>query len=105
MAGRFSTRPEDIFAYIGPAAGGCCYEVGPEVADQFPPAALRRTGSGMIHLELGVFNRNLLVESGVPREQVALSQRCTIHESDLFHSHRRDAGRSGRMLALVQIVE
>ncbi len=105
MGERFSTRPADIFAYIGPAASGCCYEVGPEVADQFPPEALRKTEVGRAHLDLGVFNRNLLVECGVPGEQVALSGRCTIHEADLFHSHRRDSEQSGRMLAIIHIVE
>ena len=29
------TRPKDIVAAMGPAIGGCCYEVGPEVAQGF----------------------------------------------------------------------
>jgi len=39
----FGTRPRDVVAALGPAIGGCCYEVGPEVAQafasQFPTAA------------------------------------------------------------------
>lgn len=31
----FGTRPEKIFAAIGPGIGRCCYEVGPEVAKEF----------------------------------------------------------------------
>jgi YfiH family protein len=39
----FGTQPRDVVAALGPAIGGCCYEVGPEVAQafasQFPTAA------------------------------------------------------------------
>jgi polyphenol oxidase len=31
----FGTRPEDVVAAVGPGIGGCCYEVGPEVAKEF----------------------------------------------------------------------
>jgi len=43
MQMEFGTRPRDVVAALGPAIGGCCYEVGPEVAQafaaQFPGAA------------------------------------------------------------------
>lgn len=31
----FGTRPEDVFAALGPAIGPCSYEVGPEVVKEF----------------------------------------------------------------------
>ena len=43
MSMEFGTRPRDVFAAVGPAIGGSCYEVGPEVAQafaaQFPTAS------------------------------------------------------------------
>ncbi len=43
MRMEFGTRTSDVVAALGPAIGGGCYEVGPEVAQafatQFPPAA------------------------------------------------------------------
>ncbi len=43
MRMEFGTRTSDVVAALGPAIGGSCYEVGPEVAQafatQFPPAA------------------------------------------------------------------
>jgi purine-nucleoside/S-methyl-5'-thioadenosine phosphorylase / adenosine deaminase len=35
MQQEFGTRPQDIVAALGPAIGGCCYQVGPEVARAF----------------------------------------------------------------------
>jgi YfiH family protein len=35
MRMEFGTRPENLVAAIGPGIGGCCYEVGGEVAQQF----------------------------------------------------------------------
>ena len=35
MKMEFGTRAEDVVAGLGPAVGGCCYEVGPEVAQAF----------------------------------------------------------------------
>jgi hypothetical protein len=43
MQQEFGTRAQDVVAAIGPAIGGCCYEIGPEVtrsfASQFAAAA------------------------------------------------------------------
>lgn len=35
MRMEFGTRPEDVIVAIGPGIGGCCYEVGHEVAKEF----------------------------------------------------------------------
>ncbi len=101
----YSTRPEALLAYVGPAAGGCCYEVGEEVACHFPGDVLTATGGGKFRLDLILRNRNLLTASGVPPERVEVADRCTIHEPATFHSYRRDGEGSGRMMALIGIVE
>jgi polyphenol oxidase len=35
MRMEFGTQPEDVIAALGPGIGGCCYEVGHEVAGEF----------------------------------------------------------------------
>jgi polyphenol oxidase len=35
MRMEFGTQPKDVVAALGPGIGGCCYEVGPEVASKF----------------------------------------------------------------------
>jgi polyphenol oxidase len=84
-------------AVIGPSIGPCCYEVGQEVLDAF--AGLGDVVASGRMLDLREVTRRLLLEGGVERIEVA--GLCTSCESDLFFSHRRDAGRTGRQAGLV----
>jgi YfiH family protein len=85
-------------AAIGPGIGPCCYEVGEEVLRTFE--ARRRPGSGGERmLDLPEVARRLLLEAGV--ERVESCGLCTSCEAELFFSHRRDAGRTGRQAGLV----
>jgi polyphenol oxidase len=84
-------------AAIGPSIGPCCYEVGDEVLETFVGLG-EGVASGRM-LDLSEVARRLLHEAGV--EDVEASGHCTSCESDLFFSHRRDAGRTGRQAGLV----
>ena len=84
-------------AAVGPSIGPCCYEVGTEVLSAF-----ERLGDGVADghmLDLPEVARRLLREAGV--ERVELSGLCTSCKPELFFSHRRDAGRTGRQAGLV----
>jgi YfiH family protein len=83
-------------AAIGPSIGPCCYEVGDEVLKAF--VGLDGVASGRM-LDLPEVARRLLLAAGV--ERVEVSGLCTSCESELFFSHRRDAGRTGRQAGLV----
>jgi YfiH family protein len=83
-------------AAIGPGIGPCCYEVGPEVLGAF-----ERLGPGIAEgrmLDLAEVARRLLAEAGVTRVQSA--GLCTSCEAELFYSHRRDGGVTGRQAGL-----
>jgi polyphenol oxidase len=78
-------------AAIGPGIGRCCYEVGEEVLAQF--ADLEGVASGRM-LDLRMVVRRKLEAGGVTLiEDVDL---CTSCRPDLFFSHRRDNGVTGR---------
>jgi polyphenol oxidase len=84
-------------AAIGPGIGRCCYEVGDEVLDAFAPL-----GGGIAEgrmLDLAEVARRLLAQAGVA--QVEAAGLCTSCEPELFFSHRRDDGRTGRQAGLV----
>jgi len=86
-------HPAGWTAWIGPAIGPCCYEVGPEVSERFDADLTR----GRI-LDLWSAAERALRRAGVERvERVDL---CTRWDPDLFFSHRRDNGVTGRMALL-----
>jgi hypothetical protein len=90
---RFDTPPA---AAVGPGIGGCCYEVGEEVLAAFagtPGAARGRM------LDLRAIAEAKLRAAGV--EAVEHVDLCTSCRADLFFSHRRDDGVTGRQGGLV----
>lgn len=86
-------------AAVGPAIGGCCYEVPAEMRDEVAaghPTAHATTTWGTPSLDLPRAVLDDLVAAGVAAERVGGCTRC---EPGWF-SHRADAG-AGRQLALV----
>jgi YfiH family protein len=78
-------------AAIGPGIGRCCYEVGEEVLAEF--ADLDGVADGRM-LDLRLVARRRLEAAGVTRiEDVDL---CTSCRPEMFFSHRRDKGVTGR---------
>lgn len=84
-------------AAIGPSIGPCCYEVGEEVREAFAGFGAGVTRGRM--LDLPEAARRLLRAAGVDR--IESSGLCTSCETELFFSHRRDGGRTGRQAGLV----
>jgi polyphenol oxidase len=78
-----------VAAAIGPGIGPCCYEVGPEVAARFDADLL--TGR---KLDLWAAAERALREAGV--EEIERADVCTACNPELFFSHRRDDGVTGR---------
>ncbi|MDQ3726024.1 MAG: polyphenol oxidase family protein, partial [Actinomycetota bacterium] len=87
---------EATAAAIGPGIGPCCYEVGEEVLDAFADLGDGVAAERM--LDLPEVARRLLQRAGV--ERVEAAGLCTSCEEELFFSHRRDEGRTGRQAGL-----
>lgn len=124
----FGSRPSDLLAALGPAIGGCCYEVGVEVAtvyhSQFANAAEwfdeLRTGDEpnplqwmnmmppghqpppkKVRLDLRAANRAQLLDAGLRPANIFLNDLCTACRTDLLFSHRKEGARTGRMLSVI----
>ena len=84
-------------AAIGPGIGRCCFEVGEEVLAEFAHLGDDIADGRM--LDLGLVCERILRDAGV--ERVERSGHCTACEPELFFSHRRDGGVTGRQAGLV----
>jgi YfiH family protein len=82
-----------LAAAIGPGIGPCCYEVHPDVAEPFE----REFGPEVLpegRLDLWRSTELALRRAGV--DEVERTDLCTFCHPELFFSHRRDRGTTGR---------
>ena len=100
----YGAKPENMVAYIGPAAGVCCYEVGDEVVKEFDARYVIQQHGKKPHLDLKTLNKVILRDAGIKEEHIEISEYCTICHSELFHSYRRDKDKSGRMMGVIGII-
>ncbi|MCD1261627.1 peptidoglycan editing factor PgeF [Paenibacillus athensensis] len=116
MARAFGSRPQELRAAVGPSIGVCCYEVDATVADrvrealaaagaapQAEAAVLQPRPNGKFMLNLQEFNRNLLEQAGILSPCIEVTQLCTSCRTDLFFSHRKEGGSTGRMIAWIAL--
>lgn len=124
MAAQFGSRPEEIYAAVGPSICQDCFEVDEPVAAEFlalPHAGAfvkgpvdtggeEATGSEdnrsrpqKYYVNLWECNRQFLLEAGVLPEHIALGNVCTMCESDLIFSHRKTRGRRGSNAAFLAL--
>jgi YfiH family protein len=94
---RIGGKRGEVCAAIGPAIGPCCYDVGPEVSDVFA----RNGHTDALHgrmLDLPHVVCCELEALGV--KEIAVAGMCVSCNPELFFSHRRDGGLTGRQAGL-----
>jgi YfiH family protein len=89
-----------VAAALGPGIGPCCYEVGEEVAQAFAERGHGAEVLGNGRLDLAAAITAELQSGGVAQGDVASCGLCTSCNPELFFSHRRDGGRTGRQAGL-----
>lgn len=90
-------------AWIGPAIGACCYEVGEEVAtlvtESSRPEVARPGPAGRPYLDLAAAAAFQLETAGV--ERIRRIPSCTRCNSETLWSYRRDGAEAGRNRAFI----
>lgn len=99
MVSRFACRPRDLLAGIGPAAGPQRYEVGADVYEAAARLPQRErffaVRAGRMHFDLWEANRAQLVGAGVPESHIEIAGICTMTDTELFYSYRREGAGCG----------
>lgn len=85
-------------AWLGPSIRVCCFEVGEEVAAQFPAEFVERS-KAKPHVDIAAFAAARLRARGVTN--IHDSGLCTRCDGSIFHSYRRDGPGGGRNLAIL----
>jgi len=93
-----------IRVYLSPCISLKNFEVGEEVASQFPDQFVDRESYKKPHVDLKGFIHRQLLNSGVNKENIELSEGCTVQDSK-YYSYRRERDRAGRMLGLIKLKE
>jgi YfiH family protein len=102
---RAGVRPENLIAAAGPSIGPCCYSVGDELITKFgahPEARGWFRRDGDLRLNLWQATRDQLRRAGVRSDRIHISELCTTHHPDVFHSYRRDGKAAGRLVAAIR---
>ncbi|MFS0861407.1 peptidoglycan editing factor PgeF [Fredinandcohnia sp. 179-A 10B2 NHS] len=103
--------PHQIFAAIGPAIGKCCYVVDDYVINLVRDLEIESANifsnkeDGQYQLDLKQLNYELLKKAGIRENHISVSSYCTSCENNLFFSHRKDNGKTGRMMSFIGIKE
>ena len=105
----FRCDPGRCRAALGPAIGGCCYEVDRPVADVMGAApwwsqAARPGPPGRWHLDLRTAIRAQLIATGLPANHIDVTPGCTRCGPDLYFSYRRERT-TGRMAACIRLCD
>lgn len=110
MATEFGTNPKDIVAAVGPSICQDCYEVSEDVAEEFikefsghADEILINKGNGKYQLDLWKTNEIVLIEAGVKKENIAVTNICTCCNPDELFSHRASKGKRGNLGAFMYI--
>ena len=103
----FGADPARCLAAVGPAIGGCCYEVDRPVAEAMRrapwwPDAARAASPGKWYLDLRAAVRAQLTAAGLRPERIEVTPGCTRCQPDLFFSYRRERA-TGRMAACIRL--
>ncbi len=105
MQDLYGTCGEDCFVFIGTCIDECSFEVGAEVAAEFSDDFKRydpSTGKALIDLKRA--NEQQCLDFGIPAQQIEKSPYSTVLNNDLYFSHRKEGGITGRMMAVIGLL-
>jgi copper oxidase (laccase) domain-containing protein len=120
----YGCRPQDVFTAIGPSICADCYEVSEDVAEAMrgcfsdtnspywegreeeetiPGILARGRRPGKYQLDLWRACQRILLESGITRDHITVTNLCTCENSAELFSHRATGGKRGNQGAFLML--
>ncbi len=97
----FGSKPQDIWAAIGPSMGPCCGEF--KDWKRLLPAEIHEFRTTGNHFDFWGVSRTQLMKSGIPHDQIIISGICTVCNRDFF-SYRRSHP-TGRCVTVIMLTD
>lgn len=108
----YGCKTQDIICCIGPHIRKCHFEVDKDVRDMFYEKyrylndiekSITQNGE-KYHIDTTELNKRLLLHAGLKEENIIDSKICTVCNSDVCHSYRKEREKSGRSISLIELV-
>ena len=93
---------KEMRVYVSPSISASCFEVGEEVAKQFPKAFVDRSFGKKTHVDLKSFLQEQCLQLGIPHGQIEVDKICSMTDRRC-ESYRRDGADAGRMVAFLAL--
>lgn len=111
MKQEYGTNAEDVLAAIGPSICQDCYEVSEDVILEFQKnfaekhwdSLYYKKENGKYQLDLWKANEIILLEAGVQKQNLVVTNLCTCCNSDKLFSHRASNGKRGNLAAFLAL--
>lgn len=113
MGREYGSNPEDLLAAIGPSICQDCYEVSEDVIEEFRKSfslemwkeLFYQKENGKYQLNLWKANEQIMLECGIRKEHISVTDICTCCNPMLLYSHRASKGKRGNLAAFLGICE
>jgi len=100
----YNSDASDLVCYVAPSISKNNYEVGKEVADRFDDKFVIRR-ENKYFLDLSEANYKMMIDEGIKKVNIQVSNLCSYEYENLLHSYRRNGEKSGRALGVIVMKE
>lgn len=102
MTTEFGTQAQNCLAYIGPCIDRNTFEVDQDVAQHFDNAFKDWDSTKQkFYVDLKKANQSQMESIGLSSEKIEISPYSTVTHNQYFFSHRKEKGKTGRMICAI----
>lgn len=110
----YKCKVEDMLCAIGPTIRNCHFEVDTDVKEIFykqfkymkniDNIIKENKKTGKSYIDTVMINKNLMLENGILSENIIDCNICTVCNSNIMHSYRKDGKDAGRNTAILGLI-
>ena len=113
----FNSDPKDIKVYISPSIHQCCFEVWEQVKTLFENEFTDIQMDDMVriwefkddeqkyYIDTVELNKRVLLNLWIKKENIIISNECSVCNSDTIHSYRKDKPNDWRNILLISLTK